>query len=59
MEAPIWVSGSMMRPMGRFWMEASPVSVLSKACPLKIPAIRRVVVPLLPASRIWEGAERP
>ena len=40
-------------------MEASPVSVLSKACPLKIPAIRRVVVPLLPASRIWEGADRP
>ena len=57
--APIRVSGSMMRRMGRFWIEASPVSVVSKSCPARIPEISLVVVPLLPASRMPSGFRRP
>lgn len=48
--APIWESGVMIRFIGRFWMEASPVSSDTKSCPARIPEMRRVVVPLLPTS---------
>ena len=57
--APIWESGVMIRFMGRFWMEASPVSSDTKSCPARIPEMRRVVVPLLPTSRVFVGALRP
>lgn len=40
-------------------MEASPVNTHSKSEPDKIPEIRRVVVPLLPASRVWVGLVNP
>ena len=56
---PIMESGSIMRRMGRFWMEASPVRVLSKACPARMPLISLVVVPLFPISRTEEGALSP
>ena len=59
MRAPIWESGSMIRFMGRFWMEASPVKVTSKFWALKIPLIRRVVVPLLPQSKTESGLVSP
>ena len=48
-----------MRFIGRFWMEESPVSVVSKVWPLKMPEISRVVVPELPASNTSEGADSP
>ena len=57
--APIWESGVMIRFIGRFWMEASPVSSDTKSCPARIPEMRRVVVPLLPTSRVSDGALRP
>ena len=57
--APIWDKGSMIRFIGLFWMETSPVSVTSKFWALKIPEIRRVVVPLLPQSRIVSGRVSP
>ena len=54
--APIKESGVMMRPIGRFRMEASPVKVLVNGWALRMPEIRRVVVPLLPQSKRPEGA---
>ena len=59
MSAPIMESGSIIRRMGRFWMEASPVRVVSKGCPARMPEISLVVVPLLPVSRIAPGLCRP
>lgn len=59
MSAPIWLSGSMIRFMGRFWMEASPVRVTEKSCAERMPEIRRVVVPLLPQSRTCSGFFKP
>ena len=53
--APIRESGSMIRFMGRFWMDSSPVRVTSKFWADRIPDIRRVVVPLLPQSRTVPG----
>ena len=44
------LTGSMMRFMGRFWMEASPVRVTEKFWAERMPEISRVVVPLLPQS---------
>ena len=49
----------MIRPMGRFWMEASPFNTLSKGWPERMPEIRRVVVPLFPVSNMEEGARKP
>ena len=46
----------MMRFIGRFWMEASPVSVVSNFWAERMPEIRRVVVPLLPQSKTESGA---
>lgn len=45
-----------MRFIGRFWMEASPVSVVSNFWAERMPEIRRVVVPLLPQSKTESGA---
>ena len=45
----------MMRFIGRFWMEASPVSVVSNFWAERMPEIRRVVVPLLPQSKTESG----
>ena len=59
MEAPISVRGVMMRPMGRFLMEASPVTSEEKGWAARIPEISLVVVPLFPQSRTLFGAERP
>ena len=49
----------MMRFIGRFWMEASPVSVVSNFWAERMPEIRRVVVPLLPQSKTESGAVSP
>ena len=57
--APIRDSGSIIRFIGRFWIEASPVKVTSKFCADKIPEIRRVVVPLFPQSNTVSGFLRP
>ena len=57
--APIMERGVMIRPMGRFWMEASPVRTAEKPWAARIPEMSRVVVPLFPQSRGTEGAERP
>ena len=35
-------------PMGRFWMEASPVRTAEKSWAARIPEMSRVVVPLFP-----------
>ena len=59
MSAPIWRKGSIILFIGLFWMEASPVNVEVNGCPLKIPEIKRVVVPELPQSRIAVGADKP
>ena len=59
MAAPIMESGSMIRFMGRVWIEESPVSVQVKGCAARIPEIRRVVVPLFPASSTEVGACSP
>lgn len=56
--APIWESGVMIRFIGRFWMEASPVALIQSPA-LQDPEMRRVVVPLLPTSRVSDGAQRP
>ena len=50
--APICVSGSIMRRIGRLLKEASPSIVDLKSCPASIPAIMRIVDPELPASRV-------
>jgi hypothetical protein len=47
MRAPIRVRGSMILCIGRVLREASPVSVVVKACAATTPASRRIVVPLL------------
>ena len=57
--APIWVRGLIIRPMGRLWIELSPVSTVSKDCPERMPDISLVVVPLFPVSRMPEGADSP
>ena len=57
--APIMDSGSMMRFMGRFWMDASPVRVTSKFWAARMPEIRRMVVPLLPQSSSPAGRFSP
>jgi hypothetical protein len=46
--APMRVSGSTTRFIGRPESEMSPVSVLSNACPASRPAIRRMEVPEFP-----------
>ena len=45
--------------IGRFRIEASPVSSEIKSCPARIPEIRRVVVPLFPTSSTSSGTVRP
>ena len=43
--------------IGRDWMEASPFNSLVKDWPARMPEISRVVVPLLPTSRISETVQ--
>ena len=59
MRAPMRVSGSTTRCMGRPDSEASPVSTLVKAWPASSPAIRRMDVPELPRYSGSGGARRP
>jgi hypothetical protein len=48
-----------MRLIGRLRREGSPVIVDVNRWPASIPAIRRIVVPLLPQSSGWAGAVKP
>ena len=57
--APIVIRGSTTRPIGRVFSDWSPVSTEKKSCPARIPDIKRVVVPLLPASKISSGSIKP
>ena len=57
--APILSSGSITRPIGLDRSDSSPVMMLRKGRPARRPDIRRVVVPLLPASRISSGSVSP
>ena len=57
--APIIVSGSMIRFIGLFCSDSSPVKTDSKFCPASIPESSRIVVPLLPQSRSPAGFRRP
>ncbi len=54
--APISVSGSMTRAIGRRESEASPMSRLRNGWPASTPASRRMVVPELPQSMSPFGA---
>ena len=56
MLAPIWPSGTVMRPIGREESEASPKSSEVKGCPASRPASRRMPVPELPQSMGAAGA---
>ncbi len=57
--APMRVSGSMTRFIGRRLSDASPTMVLAKGCAARMPDISRVVVPELPASSGPWGACSP
>ena len=57
--APISESGFMIRPIGRFFIDSSPVRVVVKFCADNIPLISLVVVPLLPQSSVLLGAFSP
>jgi hypothetical protein len=54
--APIKRSGAITRRIGRRDSEASPINVLAKPWPTKMPAIRRMPVPALPQSSGAVGA---
>ena len=56
MRAPMRVSGSMTRFIGRPRSEASPVIVAVKGCAARMPASSRVVVPEFCASSVADGA---
>ena len=49
----------MTRFMGRFWSEESPVILVVKDCPLRMPESRRMVVPEFSASRVRQELLRP
>lgn len=49
----------MIRCIGRERSESSPVNVDLKFCPARIPASKRIVVPLLPQSSAVAGALIP
>ncbi len=57
--APIRLSGSMTRRIGRRRSESSPVSVVEKGRPARRPASNRAVVPELPASSGPSGELNP
>ena len=59
MEAPIWLRGVIMRFMGRFLIDSSPVRVTQKGWAERRPERRRVVVPLLPQSSTPSGSLSP
>ena len=56
MRAPIAVSGSITRRIGRRRSDSSPVTVVRNGRPARSPASRRIVVPELPASSGTDGA---
>jgi hypothetical protein len=49
----------MIRCIGREHNESSPVNVELKSCPARIPASKRIVVPLLPQSSAADGSHNP
>ena len=53
------VRGVMTLFMGREFKEASPLSSEENGCPARIPDMSLVVVPLLPTSRVFDGAFSP
>ena len=57
--APMAVSGSMTRRMGRFDRDASPMSVVGKGRLARMPDSSRIVVPELAASSATAGALNP
>jgi hypothetical protein len=57
--APIIPNGSITRCMGRERSDSSPVNVAEKFWPAKIPASKRMVVPLLAQSSSPLGARKP
>ena len=57
--APIWLSGSITRPIGRFDRLGSPVKVAVIGWEAIRPISRRVEVPLLPMSSACCGCSRP
>ena len=57
--APIWLSGSITRPIGRFDRLASPMNVAVSRWLATSPINNRVEVPLLPMSSAPEGCMRP
>jgi hypothetical protein len=54
--APICVSGSRMRRIGRLRSDASPSKVAVTSCPATTPIISREPVPALPKSSVSRGA---
>ena len=56
--APIWLRGSTTLPIGLELSELSPVRTAIMSRPPRTPDISRIVVPLLPASRITPGSAR-
>ncbi len=58
MAAPICVSGSMIRRMGRRLRDSSPIISLRNSYPATTPASMRIVDPLLPQSSATVGAVR-
>ena len=59
MIAPICRSGSTILPIGLELSELSPVRTANMSRPPRTPDISRIVVPLLPASRMTAGSVRP
>jgi len=59
MRAPMRVSGSTTRFMGRLRRYWSPVTTEKNDCPASRPVIRRMVVPELPQSITSPGSLRP
>ena len=57
--APMRVSGSMTRRIGRRCSESSPPITLRNGCPARIPASSRIVVPELTASSGASAARSP
>jgi hypothetical protein len=51
--------GSMMRAIGLEFKDSSPESMAGKDCPARMPEIRRVVVPLFPVFKVFEGLDNP
>ena len=57
--APIRVSGSATRPIGRRLSDSSPVSMVQNGCPASTPRSSRAVVPEFPQSTTSPGSWSP